>query len=298
MSRLTLQDLARLYGEKRLIEQFEKLYPQSYGSFLKTVHECVDRAVVEAQRAGQYLFNSSEDHITTFIVSNLRSQQLDADHDSDSGGHVDIFIEDADKNYSWAAEAKIDTDWSWIEGGVGQLMDRYADGTVGRDQGGLLIYIKTENGATRVADWRARVKAKYSVKRGFIDADCPTRVDYAFFSECVFPKTGKPFIIRHVGVLLFREASKVAADAKNSAAAAKDARIAASIKATDEAAQASADAARALASLSVARTDNHELAAAAALVNAAAAKSEHAAEVAKDQPVPKVASRRKRSGSA
>lgn len=295
---LTLQDLARLYGEKKLTEHFEKLYPQSYESFLKTVHECVDKAVVEAQRAAQYLFDSSEDHITTFIVSNLRSQQLDADHDSDSGGHVDIFIEDVDKKYGWAAEAKIDTDWSWIEGGVGQLMDRYADGTVGRDQGGLLIYIKTDNGATRVSDWRARVKAKYSAKQGFIDADCPTRRGYAFFSECVFPKTGRPFRIRHVGVLLFRKASKVAAVARSAAAAAMDARIAETMKATAEAARASADAATALATLSVARTADHDLTAAAALANAAAKQSEQAAEVAKSQPNPRVASRRKRSGSA
>lgn len=295
---LTLQDYQRLYGEKAVVEHFEKKYPQSYESFLKTVHACVDKAVVEAQRAAQYLFDVSEDHITTFIVSNLRSQLLDAEHDSDSGGHVDIFIEDADKQYSWAAEAKIDTDWSWIEGGVGQLMDRYADGTVGRDQGGLLIYIKTENGATRVADWRARVMTKYSAKQGFIDADCPTRGDYAFFSECVFPKTGKPFRIRHVGVLLFREASKLAAQAKSAAAAAKDAQIAASMKATEEAAVAAADAASALTGLSVARTGDHELAAAVALAAAAAEKSEQAAKVAQGQPVPKPAARRKRPGSA
>jgi len=178
------------------------------------------------------------------------------------------------------------------------LMDRYADGTVGRDQGGLLIYVKTENGATRVADWRERVKAKYSAKQRFSDADCPTRGDYAFFSECVFPKTGRPFRIRHVGVLLFREASKAAADARSMAAAAICARIAETMKATAEAAQASADAAMALASLSVARTGDHELLAAAALANAAAEKSEQAAEVAKSQPAPKVSRRSKRSGSA
>jgi hypothetical protein len=285
---LTLQDYQRLYGEKAVLEHFEKRYPQSYEAFLKTVHACIDKALVEAQRAAQYLFDSSEDHITTFIVSNLRGQGIDADHDSDSGGHVDIFIEDADKNYSWAAEAKIDTDWSWIEGGVGQLMDRYADGTVGRDQGGLLIYIKTENGAKRVADWRARVTAKYSAKQGFIDADCPTRRDYAFFSECVFPKTGMPFRIRHVGVLLFREASKLAA-------AAKDAQIVASKKATDEAAGAATGDENPRAVVSVARTGDHELAAAAALANAAAEKSEQAA---KGQSMPKPAARRKRPGSA
>jgi hypothetical protein len=293
---LTLQDYQRLYGEKAVLEHFEKRYPQSYESFLKTVHACIDKALAEAQRAAQYLFDSSEDHITTFIVSNLRGQGIDADHDSDSGGHVDIFIEDADKNFSWAAEAKIDTDWPWIEGGVGQLMDRYADGTVGRDQGGLLIYIKSKNGAKRVADWRARVTAKYSAKQGFIDADCPTRGDYAFFSECIFPKTGKPFRIRHVGVLLFREASKLAADAKSAAAAAKGAQMAASMKATDEAAVAAADAASALAALSEARNGDHDLAAAAALANAAAEKSAQAAKVVKGKVVPKPAARRKRPG--
>lgn len=295
---LTLQDYQRLYGEKAVLEHFEKKYPQSYESFLKTVHACVDKAVIEAQRAAQYLFDSSEDHITTFIVSNLRGQGIDADHDSDCGGHVDIFIEDADKNFSWAAEAKIDTDWSWIEGGVGQLMDRYADGTVGRDQGGLLIYIKTENGAKRIADWRARVTSKYSAKQGFIDSNCPTCGDYAFFSECIFPKTGKPFKIRHIGVLLFREASKLAAEAKSATAAAKDAQIAASMKATEEAAVAAADAAIALANLSAARTEDRELAAAVALANAAAVKSEGAANVAKGQTLPKGTSRRKRPGGA
>ncbi|MBU6257472.1 MAG: hypothetical protein KGO01_03510 [Burkholderiales bacterium] len=281
-----------------MLDHFEKKYPPSYESFLETVHACINKAVVEAQRAAQYLFGADEDHITTFIVSNLRGQGIDADHDCDSGGHVDIFIQDTDKQYSWAAEAKIDTDWPWIEGGVGQLMDRYADGTVGRDQGGLLIYIKNENGATRIADWRARVIAKYSAKQGFVDADCPTRGAYAFFSECVFPKTGRPFRIRHVGVLLFREASKLAADAKRAAAAAKDSQIAASMKANDEAAVATADAASALAGLSGARTGDNELAAAAVLVNAAAKKSEQAAKIAKGQTVAKPAARRKRPGSA
>lgn len=295
---LSLQDYQRLYGEKAVLEHFEKRYPESYESFLKTVHVCIDKAVVEAQRAAQYLFDSDEDHITTFIVSNLRGQGIDADHDSDSGGHVDIFIEDVDKKYSWAAEAKIDTDWSWIEGGVGQLMDRYADGTIRRNQGGLLIYIKTDKGATRVAEWRARVKAKYSAKQGFTDADCPTRGDYAFFSECIFPKTGRPFKIRHVGVLLFREASKLAADAKRAAASAKDDQIAASIEATDEAALATAGAAKELASLGISRTDDQELTAAIALAIAAAKRSERAAAVAKGKTKPKVGSRRKRSGGA
>jgi hypothetical protein len=126
---------------------------------------------------------------------------------------------------------------------------------------------------------------------------CPTRRDYAFFSECVYSKTGKPFKIRHVGVLLFRKASKVAADARSAAAAAMDAQIAETVKVTAEAARASADAAMALATLSVARPADHELTAAAALAKAATEKSEQAAKVAKSHPTPKVASRGKRSGS-
>ena len=63
---LTLQDLARLYGEKRLTEHFEKLYPQSYESFLKTVHECVNKAVVEAHH-GVIDFKSSRAG-TTFTI--------------------------------------------------------------------------------------------------------------------------------------------------------------------------------------------------------------------------------------
>jgi hypothetical protein len=62
---LTLKDYQRLYGEKAVVEYFEKKHPQSYASFLKTVHVCVDKAVVEAQYAAQHLFDMSEDHITT-----------------------------------------------------------------------------------------------------------------------------------------------------------------------------------------------------------------------------------------
>jgi hypothetical protein len=97
-------------------------------------------------------------------------------------------------------------------------------------------------------------------------------------------------------VLLFREASKLAADAKSAAAAAKGAQMAASMKAADEAAVAAANAASALAVLSVARNGDHELAAAADLANAAAEKSEQAAKVVKGKVVPNLAARRKRPG--
>jgi hypothetical protein len=290
---MNLQEVIRLRGEKGVLSYFEKQYPDSYDAFLRTVYECLDKAIAEAQRAAQYLFAASEDCITTFIVSNLRSQELDADHDSDSGGHVDILVADADKRFSWAAEAKIDTDWGWIEGGIGQLMDRYADGTVGRDQGGFLLYIKNEGGATRLADWRQRVIAKYSSKQGFRVLDCPNRHPYAFFSECVFPKTGQLFRIRHVGVLLFREASKAAADAKAAEVKSSEAQMAEAAKATAEAASASAKAAEAIGALLAARPADAELSAAVAAAKFAAKKSEHAAQVAKRPPARKAPSRQK-----
>ncbi len=209
-----LTDLCRHYGEGKLREFFERSYPSTYESFIDTVHACIDRATAEVQRAAQYLYTADEDTITTFIVSNLRSQQLDAEHDSDSGGHVDIFIQDVDKKFTWAAEAKIDTSLGWVAGSIPQLMDRYADGTVGADQGGVLIYIKSEQAAPYMTQWRASVNAKYASKSGYQDWNCSTRHPYAFFSECEFNKTGRPFRIRHIGLTLFRQASKDEADAK------------------------------------------------------------------------------------
>jgi hypothetical protein len=211
---LTLEDLCQRHGNGKVLEFFERRYPSSYASFVATVHACIDKATVEVQRAAQYLYGADEDTITTFIVSNLRAQQLDAEHDSDSGGHVDVFIQDADKTFTWAAEAKIDSSAEWVQGSIPQLMDRYADGTVGADQGGILIYIKNEYAATYMAQWRAYVATKYGSKAGFRAWNCHTRHPYAFFSECVYNKTGQPFRIRHIGLTLFRQASKDHASAK------------------------------------------------------------------------------------
>jgi len=67
------------------------------------------------------------------------------------------------------------------------------DGTVGADQGGILIYIKDEDAANYMLQWRNHVIAKYSSIAGFRDWNCSSRHPYAFFSECVYRKTGQPF---------------------------------------------------------------------------------------------------------
>ena len=200
--------LCQQHGQKKVLDFFERSYPSSYASFVKTVHECMDKAVAEVQRAAQYLYGADEDTITTFIVSNLRGQQLDAEHDSDAGGHVDVFIQDADKQFVWIAEAKIDLNDKWVQGSIPQLMDRYADGTTNADKGGILIYIKNDGAADYMAKWRTYIATKYGSKPGYSDWDCPTRHPYAFHSECEYSKTFKPFQLRHIGVSLFRQASK------------------------------------------------------------------------------------------
>lgn len=278
---VTVDELCQRYGNKKILDFFERRYPSSYQSFLDTVHASMDRATVEVQRAAQYLYSADEDTITTFIVSNLRAQQLDAEHDIDSGGHVDVFIQDADKIFTWAAEAKIDSSADWVQGSIPQLMDRYADGTVGADQGGILIYIKNEDAANFMLQWRNHVVTKYSGIAGFRDWNCSTRQPYAFFSECVYNKTGLPFSIRHIGLTLFRQASKDDADAKASAKK----RIDDSLKETERLVAAAATEAGALAKsledLAATRHFDADLKAAAEKARTTAENIEEAAKVAK-----------------
>ncbi|CAN7568634.1 hypothetical protein LJR129_004132 [Acidovorax sp. LjRoot129] len=284
---VTVDELCRRHGNQKILDFFERRYPSSYQSFLDTVHACMDRATVEVQRAAQYLYSADEDTITTFIVSNLRAQQLDAEHDSDSGGHVDVFIQDADKKFTWAAEAKIDSSADWVQGSIPQLMDRYADGTVGADQGGILIYIKNEDAANYMLQWRNHVVTKYSGIAKFRDWNCSTRHPYSFFSECVYNKTGQLFGIRHIGLTLFRQASKDDADAKAAAKkhldeSRKEAERLASAAAIDAAVLA-----KSLEDLAATRHSDADLQAAAGKARAIAERVEEAAKAATGALPPK-----------
>lgn len=277
----TLEQVRQRLGDGKVLELFERRYPSSYESFVDTVHKCMDRAIVETQRAAQYLYDADEDTITTFIVSHLRGQQINAEHDSDSGGHVDIFIQDEDKKYTWAAEAKIDSSLDWVQGSIPQLMDRYADGTVGANQGGILIYIKNEAAATYMAQWRTYVTTKYGAKQEFRDWNCSTRHPYAFFSECKYNKTAQLFRIRHIGLTLFRQASKDAADVR----AAEKKRLDDVRKETERLIEvATADAAalaKELEDLAAMRSSDTGLATIAAKARTTAEKIDEAAKVAK-----------------
>jgi uncharacterized membrane protein len=284
---MTVNDLCRHHGEGKVLEFFERQYPPSYSAFLATVHACMDKAIGEVQRAAQYLYGADEDTITTFIVSNLRSQQLDAEHDSDSGGHVDIFIQDADRKFTWAAEAKIDSGVEWVRGSVPQLMDRYADGTVGADQGGILIYIKNEEAATYMREWRTYVQTKYGSKPRFRDWNCHTRHPYAFFSECVFNKTGELFQIRHMGLTLFRQASKDEADAKAAEKKRIDEVRDETIRLVESATLDATTLAESLENIADARNTDAELKEIAVKARATAAKIEEAARVATGALPPK-----------
>jgi hypothetical protein len=204
---MSVQEMMALFGYDGYLEHVERKHPPDYGTFLKHVQSAVNAAVASLERNAKHYFLLKEDQLSVIFVEHLIAQELNAAHDADYSGHLDVSIESQCKKYVWGAEAKIDYSLEWLQQGVGQLLGSYLDGTTNRDKAGLLIYIKNEDASGRMTAWRSQCKTNASGDLAYSDRDCPDRKDFAFFNSQTLRRTGRPVEIRHIGVSLWRQRS-------------------------------------------------------------------------------------------
>lgn len=212
-----LHDLKRLLGDEVLecrIRMRLAANRDDYEGFVECLNEEIDRIFSAFQATPQRRSGDGEDRITDDLVVNLRTAGYDANHDQDSGGHVDVTVKAG--KLTWIGEAKIYYSVNNLFEGFLQLSTRYrpASGNFAHNKGGMLIYITNRpNAKVQMDAWRNHIKSRGI--DGYEDWDC-SRNALAFHSKHTHEVTGYPFFIRHIPLLLYHQPSdKSARSRKN-----------------------------------------------------------------------------------
>ena len=155
-----------------LIDAFEKcgklpqlafLLAQDNDGRLRALEKIVDSIYDNISTNRHIIHTETEDQITIIIVIALNAFGIDASHDSQVGGHVDILVKAAG-GFVWIAEAKMDRGNSWISKGYLQLTTRYMPGTNGADSGELLIYCKKQQAIRTLQSWRSHLERQSNIE--------------------------------------------------------------------------------------------------------------------------------------
>lgn len=193
LSDLESQDLdptAALFARRMLANTYER--------FVEVLYIDLDQCVLYMEETRNLRGDDGEDHRTADLIGMLRSRGYAATHDEMIGGHSDIVVRHK-KGYLWLGEAKIHSDYDYLLQGFQQLCTRYAPGSPGTSEGGLVIFVKGSNCAAVIAEWRKRLQG--NALPDFTDVDCPARPGLAFYSTHKHEASGLPMRVRHFGVV-------------------------------------------------------------------------------------------------
>lgn len=169
---------------------------QARVSALEKILESCFSSLVENRQHKQ---KHSEDAISVEIVEQLRGFKIEANHDVQTGGHCDIHVR-GNSNFLWIGEAKIHSDYGWLESGFKQLSTRYATGLPGQDHGDLIIYCRTKNSVSVLSTWLERLKELFPDATVTVD-EVADLLQFRTVHTC--ENSGRPFNTRHKIVPLF-----------------------------------------------------------------------------------------------
>jgi hypothetical protein len=197
MSLATLASLGDLHPTYARVVQ--RMLVASYPAFVDLLHKDIDACVGILEEDPGARGESGEDFLTTEIAGMLRCMSYDARREERVGGHADLVVRHA-QGYLWVCEAKVHGAYDHLLQGFNQLVTRYSLGTPNCDLGGVLIYIRNKNAAAVVANWKTHLTVHGGP--GLVFETCNARDDLAFYSTHNHERTGRPFKIRHMGVVL------------------------------------------------------------------------------------------------
>jgi len=171
----------------------------NYDSFIKLLYDDIDMIIAKKQENPELYYNDSEDRTTIDIVNQLSCLGYTTSHDTKRGGHVDILVNKG--VYTWIGEAKIYRGCEYIWQGFLQLITRYSTGDYNQRDGGLLIYINNHPDAKSIMDeWKKHLSEKKLID--YEDNICLIR-PLSFFSSHKHDKSGQPFKVRHMPIMLY-----------------------------------------------------------------------------------------------
>jgi hypothetical protein len=179
----------------------------SYQKFLRVLYQDLDQVIQVLQERKQIYCDKKEDDINMAIVDLLRQRQYKAEHDPKIGGHIDILIRGRDPSFLWIGESKRDKGPKWMAEGMEQLSNRYSDGTIGRDHGGMFMYIQGMKANQIFKTWRDEL-AKSTEFDDLKISDSAINPKSVFFSEHTHSTSGETYKVRHMAVALYHSPTK------------------------------------------------------------------------------------------
>jgi len=174
-----------------------RLLVGSYEDFVRILYIDIDQSLAKIEEDPDVRSKDGEDRLTAELIGMLCSRMYDASHDEKIGGHSDIVVRHA-AGYIWVGEAKIHSDYAYLEKGFNQLTTRYSPGTPNADQGALIAYVRVADCAGVLSTWRERLQ-KLGLPE-YSEAECPARGKLAFFSTHKHEGSGRPVRVRHIVV--------------------------------------------------------------------------------------------------
>ena len=207
---LSIRQHIEIAGQDVLLQQLKIISPVDYSEFIEALYSDLDVLTGFLESDPKDTMFSSEDFLNREIVRLLKARNYHASHDTDSGGHVDIHVRSGNHKFSWLGEAKIYRGPSYLQGGLSQLIDRYAQATPNHNCGGIVVYFQEDNASDKFASWRKHLESNELKLVDLAVSDCNAKPGLAFYSEFVHPRIGSVgprYKIRHLGLSLFRQAS-------------------------------------------------------------------------------------------
>ncbi|MGO8094434.1 hypothetical protein [Rhizobium leguminosarum] len=196
-----LELLARTEQEKiSLGRMMLHLEPDPYDVFVKLVDRAITFVVGEITTDPSSKQGMSEDELTEFLRLGLKSMGFNATHDTKTGGHCDIVIEEHG-DLRWLGEAKMvdKTDSNWLFQGYLQLTTRYTNGRLEQAHGGMIIYSYIENTVKMMATWQKYLLEKQA-SASVHETNGPGTV---FTTKDVISSSGTDYFVKHIPVQLY-----------------------------------------------------------------------------------------------
>lgn len=192
----SLKDLGELVPE--LGDFIHRIYPENYDEFIENLYIDIDKIIKLIEEDPEVRKDDGEDRLTVEIRGMLLSRGYMTSHDEKTGGHADLVVRK--KDYVWIGEAKKHDGYDWLLKGFKQLTTRYTTGDTNQDNGGLLIYIFGKDANRVMIRWQ-----EFLTTQSLSDYSCEPckKRELAFFSKHTHDKSGLPFRVRHMPILLY-----------------------------------------------------------------------------------------------
>lgn len=194
-----LRVMGEEFGIPGLTRLIRRQTASNYSQFVDALYLDMDEIIAIIQENPELRKDDEENRLTIDIVNMLRTMGYQASHDMKIGGHTDISVR-GKNNYLWIGEAKIHGAYDELLDGFKQLCTRYSTGDTRQNCGGMIIYIRNIKAAAVVTEWRSRLSEEKL--ENYTAQECPALADMAFYSSHIHERSGMPFHVRHVGVIL------------------------------------------------------------------------------------------------